>query len=387
MLTGSSRRRVAHAAVAAGLAGVLIGSFPASAFADTQSDLASAQTQLAEIGREYQQLQGSLQQAASDLETTKGEIVDTAEKLDEAQKTLSASTSVDYKTGAAKLGAVVLGATNFNDMISRVFYMNKLSEAQAKAIDEVKTLKQQLEEKQGEQEQRLKETQEQVDAAAANQKEAQALVSSLSSEVKAELEAKAAQDAALAAGLQSSDDASNAPAGGSVTGSQDIQDAVKDTAQDDSTGDKNSGGTENSNQQTEQKPASGKPSGGSSLPQNPSGSNPLAVALQYQGAPYVWGGSSPSQGGFDCSGLVYFSYLQCGITLPRTDSGQREYIKSHGFFTTDVSKLSYGDLVFFPGHVAFYVGNGQIYGARRPGVGASTTSMSGFGTFLGGGHL
>ena len=63
------------------------------------------------------------------------------------------------------------------------------------------------------------------------------------------------------------------------------------------------------------------------------------------------------------------------------------YIQNHGRFTTDKSQLQYGDLVFFPGHVAFYVGNGNIYGARRPGVGASTCSMSYFGTFLGGGNL
>ena len=384
----SIRHRGARIAITAGLAGALLCSGTAPAFADTQSELASAQEQLAQIGREYQQLQSSLQQAASDLETTKSELVDTADKLAEAQENLSASTSFDYKTGKAKLGSMVLGASNFNDLISRVLYMNKVSDAQTEAINNVKTLKQQLEDKQDEQEQQLKSTQEQVDAAAANQQQAQALVNSLSAEVKAELEAKAAADAALAAGLQSSNDAENAPAGGSITGDQSAQDAVKDTTTSDSgTGNGNSQ-QQQQQQQQPQKPAENKPSnGGSSLPQNPTGGSPIAIALQYQGAPYVYGGSSPSQGGFDCSGLVYFAYKQCGITLPRTDSAQRSYIQSHGFFTTDVNQLSYGDLVFFPGHVAFYVGNGQIYGARKPGTGASTTSMKYFGTFLGGGHL
>lgn len=383
----SFRRHGARIAITAGLAGALLCSGAVPAFADTQSELASAQTQLAQIGREYQQLQNSLQQAASDLEVTKGEIVDTAEKLTEAQENLSATTSFDYKTGKAKLGSMVLGATNFNDLISRVLYMNKLSDAQTEAINNVKTLKQQLENKQDEQEQKLEATQKQVDAAAANQQRAQTLVNSLSAEVKAELEAKAAADAALAAGLQSSDDARNAPAGGSITGDQNVQDAVKDTTSNDSGA--NAGNSQQQpQQQPQQKPAESKPSNsGSGLPQNPTGGSPIAIALQYQGAPYVWGGSSPSQGGFDCSGLVYFAFKQCGVTLPRTDSAQREYIKSHGFFTTDVNQLSYGDLVFFPGHVGFYVGNGQVYGARRPGVGASTTSLYAFGTFYGGGHL
>lgn len=390
----SIRRRGARIAITAGLAGVLSFTGSVPAFADTQSDLASAQTQLAQIGREYQQLQNNLQEAAQKLESTKGQIEDTSDKLAAAQDTLSSSASLDYKTGGAKLSTVVLGATNFNDLISRVFYMNKLTNAQAEAIRDVKDLKQQLEDQQNEQEKRLNETQEQVDAAAANQQQAQALVNSLSDEVKAELEAKAAQDAALAAGLQSSSDATDAPAGGSVSGNT-------DSGQNGTTGNTNSNNNQGTNNEShggtapkpDQKPDSNKPSGGnsgnggSSLPQNPTGSSPIAIALQYQGAPYVYGGKSPADGGFDCSGLVYFSYKQCGITLPGTSDGQMSYIKSNGFFTTDVNQLSYGDLVFFPGHVGFYVGNGQIYGARKPGTGASTTLMKYFGTFLGGGHL
>ena len=116
-------------------------------------------------------------------------------------------------------------------------------------------------------------------------------------------------------------------------------------------------------------------------------SSPIAHALAMAGAPYVSGGESMAEGGFDCSGLVYYAYRQVGITLPRSSSSQREYFRNNGRWTTDRSQLQYGDVVFFPGHVAFYVGNGQVYGARRPGVGASTTSMGYFGTFLGGGQL
>ena len=393
----SIRRFGARVAITAGLAGALSFTGAVPAFADTQSDLAAAQSQLAQIGREYQQLQDDLQKAAQDLESTKGKIEATTDKLAAAQDTLSSSASFDYKTGGAKLSTVVLGATNFNDLISRVFYMNKLSDAQADAIRDVKDLKQQLETQQSEQEERLNETQQQVDATAANQQQAQTLVNSLSAEVKAELEAKAAQDAALAAGLQSSDDATNAPAGGSVSGNAGSgQSSNSGNASNSGTSvnqgatNGNSGGSSAS--KPEEKPKPSKPSGGnsnsgSSLPQNPTGSSPIAVALQYQGAPYVYGGKSPAAGGFDCSGLVYFAYKQCGIYIPGDSYSQMSYIKSHGFFTTDINQLSYGDLVFFPGHVGFYVGNGQIYGARKPGTGASTTYMKYFGTFLGGGHL
>ena len=400
------RHTGARLAITAGLAGLLFFAGTVPTFADTQSDLATAQSQLAQIGRQYQQLQNDLQRAAQELESTKGEIESTSQKLAAAQDNLSSSTSLDYKTGGAKLSAVILGATNFNDLISRVFYMNKLSDAKAETIRDVKELKEQLEQQESDQENRLNATQEQVDAAAANQQQAQALVNSLSAEVKAELEAQAAQDAALAAGLQSSDDATNAPAVGNVSGSTDadidssnMQDTEK--TEDAASGKENAGQDapaaapspspapeQPTEQKPEQKPAAQQPAPSKpSLPQHPTGSSPIAIALQYQGAPYVYGGKSPSAGGFDCSGLVYFAYKQCGISLPGNSDAQMSYIKSNGFFTTDVNQLSYSDLVFFPGHVGFYVGNGQIYGARRPGTSASTTLMKYFGTFLGGGHL
>ena len=106
------------------------------------------------------------------------------------------------------------------------------------------------------------------------------------------------------------------------------------------------------------------------------------------GQPYVSGGESLAEGGFDCSGLVYYAYQKIGITLPRTSGGQYTYFRNNaGRFTTSVSQLQYGDVVFFPGHVAFYVGNGQVFGATRPGQVAGYGNIGWYGTFLGGGQL
>lgn len=98
------------------------------------------------------------------------------------------------------------------------------------------------------------------------------------------------------------------------------------------------------------------------------------IAMRQVGTPYRYGGSGPS--GFDCSGLVHYSYREAGKLLPRT-TGQ---LWDH---TATVARgdLRAGDLLFFRingkmQHVGLYVGNGRFVHAPSTGRQVSVASLS-----------
>lgn len=113
----------------------------------------------------------------------------------------------------------------------------------------------------------------------------------------------------------------------------------------------------------------------------------VEAALAQQGKPYIWGGAGPD--GFDCSGLVMYSWDQAGVSLEHGSIAQY-------YETTRVSEsqLEPGDLVFYSppgdpplGHVAMYIGNGEVVQALETGVPVEVTSMYLAGTPVGYGRV
>ncbi len=103
------------------------------------------------------------------------------------------------------------------------------------------------------------------------------------------------------------------------------------------------------------------------------GDQAAAMAQRMIGTPYRWGGADLD--GFDCSGLVQFSYAQAQLKVPRTTQAQRSFGRA-----VSRDALRRGDLVFFDiegkaNHVGLYLGDGQFVHAPSSGKRVQTESM------------
>ena len=101
-----------------------------------------------------------------------------------------------------------------------------------------------------------------------------------------------------------------------------------------------------------------------------SGSAVVAYASQFVGNPYVYGGSSLTNG-TDCSGFVMSVYGAFGVSLPHSSSGDRSV--GYAVSTDDMQP---GDIVCYSGHVAIYAGNGQIVHASNPSDGIKYSNVN-----------
>lgn len=121
------------------------------------------------------------------------------------------------------------------------------------------------------------------------------------------------------------------------------------------------------------------------------GDNLVTYSNKFLGMPYIWGGTTPAifntagkylSGGFDCSGLVQYSYKNFGINLPRTTMDQVDKGAA-----VNINNLKNGDLVFFTtnvsvpsevSHVGIYIGNNKFMHSPKPGEVIKITELSGY---------
>lgn len=345
MRTANTHRNMARCAATATLACVLGLGLVAPAYADTASDLAAARTKLEQIGTQTQQIHEELSAQTQELDQTAGEITQKQQEIAEGQAKLSNYVAGEYKTGGLSLLQVLTGVDDLGDMLNRLFYYGKVSDKQAQTIQEVKDLKQQLTDKQTEQEKNVAATQKKVDELNAQQAEAQSVVNSLDSQLQAELAAEAEANAALQAGINAST-------------------AEKATVSNDT-----AGTTENTPAPTPAptpQPSTPAPAPTPSAPsQSVDGGSVVSRAYSKLGCAYSWGGIGPNS--FDCSGFVSYCLTgrYCRLGTTGTFMGW-----------TRVSDPQPGDVVVNSNHTGIYIGNGQMIHASDYKTGVIISSVA-----------
>lgn len=117
-------------------------------------------------------------------------------------------------------------------------------------------------------------------------------------------------------------------------------------------------------------------SGSTSSGGSGSGSAVANYACQFVGNPYVYGGTSLTNGA-DCSGFVMSVYANFGVSLPHSSSALRGV-----GYGVSVSEMQPGDIVCYSGHVAIYIGGGQIVHASSPSTGIKISGNVQYKTIL-----
>ena len=115
--------------------------------------------------------------------------------------------------------------------------------------------------------------------------------------------------------------------------------------------------------------AAAKTSGGV-MPVGTGGQAVIDFACQFIGNPYVWGGTSLTDGA-DCSGFVQSVYAHFGISLPRTT-----WDMEHVGYEVSYDQAQPGDLVLYDGHVGLYMGDGNIVNAMNENDGIGICSAT-----------
>ena len=397
---------------------------PTVALADSDT----LQAQVNEAQSRLNELYSEAEQRNYDLEATVGELNDTIKKLDKttgeikqtqadlvvARQHLGQVVADAYKAGEIDILQMLFESTDFDDLVSRVMYANKVATYHANAIAEVNELENSLKEKQAtyteekERQEKLVEDQkalkEETDKAV---DEAEAYYNQLSDELKAQIEIeqaaaaleaqKANEEAAARAAAQAEREATaaaqvsdttednggqtDAPAAQENDASDDTEVTTNDDTSDDVEDDNSGSGSVSTGYEA---PASVTPSSTGSASAMVSQAY-QAIGSAYRWSGYVWTGD-PSTSAFTCSGLVDFA-----LGRPTNSSWPTSLyaeVEGAGGIKTSIDQLNYGDLVFTGnggiGHVGIYVGGGQFLDSSYDGVSVRAVNP---GTFIGGGSI
>ena len=360
-----------------------------TALDNANADIENIQSQQQELQSQIDALDADLVNIIMNLDILEGELSDKQTELDNVTAQLAQAQEDEqnqydamkkrivymYENGDDSYIEALVGATDFSDLLNRLEYAqqiydydrNLLTQYQ-ETVQQVADLKSQVETEKAELEEVQQSYQEQQASYETMIAEKQSQMSdfdtqlasaqSLAAQYKATVDEqneiiRQEQAAAAAAAAQNNNKGNNTTTANNNNGNTTGNNNGSNTGGDSTTGGSTGGGGLN-------------PSFSTSV----SGSDVVSYACQFIGNPYVWGGESLTDGA-DCSGFIKSVYANFGISLPHSSVA----LQRAG------SEVSYenaqpGDIVCYAGHVAIYMGGGQIVHASSPSTGIKTGSAT-----------
>jgi cell wall-associated NlpC family hydrolase len=302
---------------------------------EARAELDDLSDELEERNEQYLEIESQLQETRGRIGANEAQIEAAKARYDSVQALLANRVSTMYRRGSATYVSVLLGVSDFGDLVTRLDLMRRIGASDASLVADVRSARDELDEahvalerRKSEQivlRDRARRAQERMEEALRRQK---AYLAGLSAKIKKlvaeerERQERLAREAAARAAAGSG---STHPPG-----------------------------------RTFDPDALGEPHG-----------EAVVRARKYLGVKYVWGGTTPR--GFDCSGLTQYCYRAIGIAIPRTS---RQQFHTGAFIPPDrLDLLKPGDLVFFGRngdpdrihHVAMFVGDGMMLHAPQTG--------------------
>ena len=386
-----------------------------SAKQQLQDEINSLDANLVNVMVSIQTLENDIASKEAEIEKTQGDLTKAQNAKDKQYSSMKKRIQYLYEKGGNNAWfQMMLNADNLADLLTRAEYTQQMYEQDreslqkyARTIEEVQKLEDQYEQEKAdfetmkqEYEAQQSNLQYQLDVTRANSAdceneiayaqqqateyanllaEQQAEIEQLEAErIAAEEEARRQAEAEAAAAAAAAQEAEESQSDESYDDyseddSEDYSDSSDTDVQYDEDGDVVSGSSDSSSDYeydeygnvidsdntVDYDSYSESSSSSSSSSSSGSGSSVVNYATQFVGNPYVWGGTSLTNGA-DCSGFVQSVYANFGVSLPRTS-----YEQQNAGTEVSYADAQPGDLICYGGHVAIYMGNGQIVHASN----------------------